>query len=628
MRNYKGKPLELLAPAGNFEIFKSIVTSKCDAIYFGGQTLNMRLIRKGFNFSDRELAEAVEMAHQYGKKAYITVNNLMDFDEIEEAKTYLKMLEAIQPDAIIVQDFAVLELVRRLNLSLEIHASVMMNVHNSPMVEALQHHGVSRVVLSREASLEDVRRIHARTQMEIEYFTHGDMCIAHGAQCYYSSMLFGMSSNRGKCLKPCRWWFSTSENAEGTSFPLAVKDLCLYPYLPEMIDAGVTSFKIEGRMREKAFITTLIDLYGDALDRYIEDPENYDRVKNYDLIVNARKRDFSTAYAFGKPGAENINTRHEGTGKLYSSGKMFSTPTAEKSLTPELVEQVRAALKTDLLKADTLVKLSVRVSTFEQAMTAIEEGVDRLYLAADVFLPKAPMTLDQIAALRTRINSISGRRTELYAATPRMMADAQFDAYLPWLLSIKPFIDGLLIGNLGALQAFKSLGLDMAGDFSLNVFNPLSAAFYLNEGLSQVTGSLELNARQLKKLCEACSQLEVVAHGRLSAMYFEHDFYEALQVREDEHLRLYNEAGVYDLYKDQHQRNHLLTTHIFTMLPVLEQLMALKPKMVRIEGQTETSEALKAVIRKFNLVLTGAATQDEIMKTMELAQHTFLALPF
>jgi putative protease len=261
-------------------------------------------------------------------------------------------------------------------------------------------------------------------------------------------------------------------------------------------------------------------------------------------------------------------------------------------------------------------------------MTAIDEGVDRLYLAADVFLPEAPMTLDQIAALRTRINSISGRRTELYAATPRMMADAQFDAYQTWLLSIKPFIDGLLIGNLGALQAFKSLGLDMAGDFSLNVFNPLSAAFYLNEGLSQVTGSLELNARQLKKLCEACSQLEVVAHGRLSAMYFEHDFYEALQVREDEHLRLYNEAGVYDLYKDQHQRNHLLTTHIFTMLPVLEQLMALKPKMVRIEGQTETSEALKAVIRKFNLVLTGAATQDEIMKTMELAQHTFLALPF
>lgn len=664
MRNYKGKPLELLAPAGNFEIFESIVKSKCDAIYFGGQTLNMRLIRKGFNFNDQELAEAVEMAHQHGKKSYITVNNLMDFDELEEAKTYLKMLDAIQPDAIIVQDFAVLELVKRLNLSLEIHASVMMNVHNSPMVEALQHHGVSRVVLSREASLEDVRRIHARTQMEIEYFTHGDMCISHGAQCYYSSMLFGMSSNRGKCLKPCRWWFSTAENAEvteGASYPLAVKDLCLYPYLPEMIDAGVTSFKIEGRMREKAFITTLINLYGDALDRFIEDPVNYDRVKNYDLIVNARKRDFSTAYAFGKPGAENLNTRHEGTGKLYSSGKMFSTPTAEKSITPELARQVRSALKTALMKTDhpgsdplmpdhlqagpeqanpfqnpleshniktPRVKLSVRVSTFEQAMAAIEEGVDRLYMAADVFLPDEPVTLDQIAALRTRMDSISGRPTELYAATPRMMEDAQFDTCLRWILSIKPYIDGLLIGNLGALQAFKSLGLDMAGDFSLNVFNPLSASFYLSEGLSQVTGSLELNARQLKKLCEACGQVEVTAHGRLSAMYFEHDFYEALQVRNGEHLKLYNEAGIYDIDKDQHQRTHLLTTHIFTMLPVLEQLMALKPKMARIEGQTETPEALKAVIRKFNSILTGAATQDEVMNTLLLEQHTFLALPF
>ena len=140
MRKFCDREIELLAPAGNFEIFQSVVDSKCDAIYFGGQALNMRMIRKGFNFSDEELKEAVRNAHNLGKKAYITVNNLVDFKEIEFAKTYLKTLAEIKPDAIIIQDFAILKLVKSLKLDLDIHASVMMNVHNVAFVSALQRH--------------------------------------------------------------------------------------------------------------------------------------------------------------------------------------------------------------------------------------------------------------------------------------------------------------------------------------------------------------------------------------------------------------------------------------------------------------------------------------------------------
>lgn len=631
MRYFDTKTIELLAPAGNFAIFESVLQTNCDAIYFGGQTLNMRMIRKGFNFLDEELDLAVKLAHEHSKKAYITVNNLVGFEEVDAARQFLKTLAQIKPDAIIIQDFAILELIRELELTLPIHASVMMNVHNVPMVKALKNHGITRVVLSREASLEDVRWIRAQTGMEIEYFTHGDMCIAHGGQCYYSSMLFGMSSNRGKCLKPCRWWFSKTESGEEKSFPMAVKDLSLYRYLPEMIHAGVTSFKIEGRMREKEFITTLINHYADALDRFIEDPVGYDRSKNYNEIYESRKRDLSTAYAFGKPGIQNINTRFEGTGKFYSTGKMFSTPTSEKNIDQEQTDYIREQFKSDVIRprsAQDGVRLSVRVNSFLQAMAAIEAGIDRLYLAADVYKSDNPMTLKEVIKLKEFIDSRRQQKTELYIATPRMMNDLHFELYRDWLKKLKPHIDGILVGNLGAIFAFKSLGLDMAGDYSLNIFNGLSAEFYLKEGLTQITPSLEIGAEGFRRLCENCGSLEVVSYGRLTAMYFDHDFHKAFNAKEAGPLKLYNEAGIYEIYKDQHGRSHMLTTHRFTLLPFLDEIVALGVKMLRIEGQTETPESITEIIARFKAVLAGSLTSDEILPALEWTQYTYGALPF
>ncbi len=673
MRTFNKRAIELLAPAGNFEIFESVALTNCDAIYFGGQSLNMRLIRKGFNFSDLELNLAVKLAHDYGKKAYITVNNLLGFEEIHLASRYLETLAKIRPDAIIIQDFAVLELVRNLKLDLPIHASVMMNVHNVPMVKALMKHGINRVVLSREATLEDVRWIKAQTGIEVEYFTHGDMCIAHGGQCYYSSMLFGMSSNRGKCLKPCRWWFSKTEKDEEKTYPLAVKDLSLYQYLPEMIHAGVTSFKIEGRMREKEFITRLIGQYGDALDRFIADPIGYDRTKDCDEIYAARKRDLSTGYAFGKPGRRNINTRYEGTGKFYSTGKIFSTPTAEKRIddtqTRQLQEMLKSAVSeyghaTQTGQAGQIfrskladrgeIKLSVRVNSFEQALTAIETGIERLYIAADVFQPDKPMTLNQIIELRRYIdetaktakttNNQASNGTELYIALPRMMNELQLEIYSDWLSKLLPYIDGILAGNLGAIEAFKPLGIKLAGDFGLNIFNGIAAEFYLKEGLSQITPSLEINAEGLGALSQRsfrfsdgtdiesegplASVLEVIAHGRLPAMYFDHDFHEALGIIDEKPMKLYNEGGAYEFFKDQHGRTHMMTTHTFTLLPILDQITALGISRLRIEAQTETPESLKEIIGHFKNYISGRSTTEEIKDALDLSQYTYGALPF
>ena len=306
-RQWNNRSLELLAPAGTFDIFRQISDSACDAIYCGGQNLNMRMIRKGYNLSNEELKDAVQLAREKGKKTYITVNSLLDPSELNQANEYLDILQEISPDGLIVQDTAILKMAKEKGLTIPLHASVMMNVHNLDMIRRLERRGISRVVLSREMSLDQVRALSGQTDMELEYFTHGDMCAVHGSQCLYSSYLFGMSSNRGRCLKPCRWPLSGASEP----FPLAVKDLSLYSHLSDMILAGICSFKIEGRMRGADFIVSLINRYGEALDRFLDDPVAHAHSDMADMEP-FRKRDYSTAYAFGKPGMSNINRRGRG----------------------------------------------------------------------------------------------------------------------------------------------------------------------------------------------------------------------------------------------------------------------------------------------------------------------------
>lgn len=208
-RYFNGKKVELLAPAGNMEIFKSVVNANCDAIYLGGKSLNMRMMRKGYNFSNEEIKEALDLAHEQDKKIYITVNNMMNDSEVDEAIEYLRYLNDIKVDGLIVQDLGILQICKEHNFNnFEIHSSVMMNVHNIEFVNALKELGVTRVVLSREMDLKTAKALQIATGVETEYFMHGDMCTVNGANCYYSSVVLGNSSNRGRCFKPCRWAYT------------------------------------------------------------------------------------------------------------------------------------------------------------------------------------------------------------------------------------------------------------------------------------------------------------------------------------------------------------------------------------------------------------------------------------
>jgi len=588
-RAFQKRPLELLAPAGTFDIFQSVIDSGCDAVYLGGQILNMRMIRKGYNLSYQELSDAVAIANDRGKKLYITLNSLLYDDEISEAREYLDFLKEIQPHGLIVQDAAIMDLAAKQDLGIPLHSSVMMNVHNLDQINFLWKQGIRRVVLSREMSLAEIRALTAQTKMELEYFTHGDMCVTHGSHCLYSSFLFGMSSNRGRCLKPCRWPFS---EVAGEPFPLAVKDLNLHSHLGEMVLAGVSSFKIEGRMRPKEFIVDLVNRYGEALDSFLADPLGY-KPPGPDALAEFRKRDFSPGYALGKPGLRNINRRGEGSGMFYSTGKMFSEPTEEMEV-PASAEGIGGP-KHSL--PENKPKLTVAVQSPDQARQALEFRPRRIYLSAEPYAPLHPPTLEELSELY-RLCSDGG--CELFLGLPRMTNENQ-GLLLREFFSQKPRLHGVALHHCGALEYIDSERYQLAGDHGMNLGNSRAIQFYTNRGLGSWTSSLELPWDILVNLPGTVRELglsspgEILIHGRPTVMYMDHDISDTGARKTD----LNTPAGSLPVLKDCWDRYHLLPHKEFTLLPRLGLLAKGGYKLFRVDlsgyDEAQTVELLQVV---------------------------------
>ena len=194
------KSVELLAPAGTWDALVASVESGADAVYLGGKHFNMRMHEGEFNFDDALLKKAIDYAHEHGVRLYITLNNLISNEEIQALREYLAYLNEIRPDALLVQDFAVLELVHEMGITIPLHTSVMMNTHNEHAIEKLKEYGITRIVVGREMTLSELSLFRERTGIEVEYFMHGDMCISESGQCIQSGVLFGQSGNRGRCL--------------------------------------------------------------------------------------------------------------------------------------------------------------------------------------------------------------------------------------------------------------------------------------------------------------------------------------------------------------------------------------------------------------------------------------------
>ncbi|MDT8900981.1 DUF3656 domain-containing U32 family peptidase [Anaeroselena agilis] len=308
--------VELLAPAGNAEAFAAALSSGADAVYLGGRQFGARAYAA--NFSDEELAATVRTAHLMGVAVYVTVNTLVDNSEIPALADYLRHLYEIGVDAAIVQDIGVVAVARRVVPGLPLHASTQMTVHNLAGVEALAGLGISRVVLARELSLDAIRHICAHAPVEIETFIHGALCISYSGQCLMSSMIGGRSGNRGRCAQPCRLPYNLVDaggrdalaGRDAGEYLLSPKDFNTIEHIPDLIDAGVVSFKIEGRMKRAEYVAVVVDSYRRAIDACLADRSGF-AVPDQDQknMAQTFNRGFTSAYLFGKQGREIMSDR-------------------------------------------------------------------------------------------------------------------------------------------------------------------------------------------------------------------------------------------------------------------------------------------------------------------------------
>ena len=259
------RKVEILAPAGSYESFRAALGAGADAVYAGGSRFGARAFAD--NFTQDELVRAVGEAHLFGRKFYLTVNTLLKDNEIDELYDYLAPLYEAGLDAVIVQDAGVIEYIRDVFPRLDIHASTQMTVTGSYGAKFLEEQGVTRVVPARELSLGEIRQIREETGLEIECFVHGALCYCYSGQCLLSSMIGGRSGNRGQCAQPCRLPYTVNGKKK---YYLSPKDICTLEIIPDLVDAGIDSFKIEGRMKKPEYVAGVTSMYRKYADLYLE----------------------------------------------------------------------------------------------------------------------------------------------------------------------------------------------------------------------------------------------------------------------------------------------------------------------------------------------------------------------
>lgn len=308
---------ELLIPASSLEVLKTAVIFGADAVYIGGEAFGLRA--KAKNFSKNDMREGIAFAHEHGAKVHVTVNILAHNDDLPGVEEYLKELKELKPDALIIADPAIFEMAKEICPDIERHISTQANNTNYGTYLFWWKQGAKRVVTARELSLKEIREIREKIpeEMEIESFIHGAMCISYSGRCLLSNYFTGRDANQGACTHPCRWKYAVVEekrpgeylpvyeNERGT-YIFNSKDLCMIGHIPEMIEAGIDSFKIEGRMKTALYVATVARTYRKAIDDYLENPDKYEANMPWylDQISNCTYRQFTTGFYFGKPDEE------------------------------------------------------------------------------------------------------------------------------------------------------------------------------------------------------------------------------------------------------------------------------------------------------------------------------------
>lgn len=427
MRN---KDFELLAPAGNLEIFKGVIESGADAVYVGGSMFGARAYAN--NFTEEELLEAIDFAHLRGVKVYLTVNTLIKNSEFSKLYDYLLVYYKRGLDAVIVQDIGVVKAIHEYFPSMEIHTSTQMTVTGADGVRFLSQFGVTRVVMAREVSLAEMKRIHEETGMELEAFVHGALCYSYSGQCLFSSILGGRSGNRGRCAQPCRLPYTVEGKKD--EYILSLKDMCGIKALDKLHDAGVYSLKIEGRMKQLEYACGVVKYYRSYIDskKPVSDAD-YDRIK-----ALGNRCGFTDRYYFDHNGSDmvtyvkpnfvsNAAEPSPEKRKLSIEGELVLREGEPGSLTVKrgdvtykaLIEPVSAALKAPLDKKAAIDRIN------KTGDTDFEFSHIKAQIGENVFVPNGALNKlrrDAISGLCDKLLKKYYRNDARYADMSRLTA--------------------------------------------------------------------------------------------------------------------------------------------------------------------------------------------------------------
>jgi len=324
------KKPELLAPAGDLEKLKIAVLYGADAVYFGGETFSLRA--GAGNFTYEEMKEGIEFAHAHGAKCHLTVNIFAHNEDIEPFIDYLKRVKDLGIDAFIASDPGVIDMIQEIIPDAEIHLSTQANMTNHRTANFWYKRGLRRLVTARELTIDEIKELKANIpeDMELESFIHGAMCISYSGRCLLSNFMIERDANRGACAHPCRWKYTLMEEQRpGQYYPieeddrgtyiLNSKDLCLIEHLPELIEAGISSFKIEGRMKSVFYVATVVSAYRKAIDAYFENPAEYEFKEEWMTeLCKVSHREFTTGFYFHKPTNNDQNYRTSAYTRDYS----------------------------------------------------------------------------------------------------------------------------------------------------------------------------------------------------------------------------------------------------------------------------------------------------------------------
>ncbi len=573
--------MEILSPAGSFEALTAAVQYGADAVYAGGSRFNARSHAQ--NFSDEILEKAVDFCHLYGVKFYLCCNTLVKENEYEEAMQLIRYAWQIGVDALIMQDLGLIERVRSELPDFAIHGSTQMTIVNSDGVRLLEELGLQRVVLAREVTRRGIESILDKTQIELEYFVHGALCISYSGQCLLSSMLGGRSGNRGSCAQPCRLPYTLLENGKPVTQPeflLCPKDLCLADCISDLKTLGVTSLKIEGRMKSPAYVAMVTQVYKQASEGRVTETDIRQMLKFFsrggschgywegclyqdmmDMGGNAKKvadtlpvlppqeKHIPLDMAFCAEVGEPLLLKAQTDSLTVTLNGAVCEAAHTHATTPERVEEQLKKLGGTAFSAK---KVDVQISPV--AAVPIKE-INRLRRDAVEKLEES--IVGQFKRQLPAVHTISSERAVLSVKTPQLSVEVrtgeQLEAalvmgieriYLPkelWqqaegkcerVLLLPPLTkegqtievgeaEAVCIQNLG--QILSSRGKNITAGHRLNVTNSRTVALLKHMGVEQMVLSPELNLKGLRALRQHTSaKLEVIGYGRLPLMLLEH----------------------------------------------------------------------------------------------------------